>query len=182
MEMTLQLNDRFTDPQKTREVERTARDAYKDAITFFDAYAKNDFEMKGLPRNLIKPMKNTTVMDKLNLNLTQDEVEHLTTLISKDEKQRRNTNYQKEKRRGQGIKSREEYIATTKKYEGETDKKRAQRKSLTREKYLERKEDKITQLKSELKNNPQATNKELATIVQTSVRQIQRYKKELAEG
>ncbi|MGQ0439444.1 hypothetical protein ACT4UT_19470, partial [Bacillus sp. B-TM1] len=69
LEMTLQLNDRFTDPQKTREVERTAKDAYKDAITFFDAYAKNDFEMQGLPRNLIKPMKNTTVMDKLNLNL-----------------------------------------------------------------------------------------------------------------
>ena len=110
VEMTLQLNDRFTDPQKTREVERTAKDAYKDAITFFDAYAKNDFEMKGLPRNLIKPMKNTTVMDKLNLNLTQDEIEHLTTLISKGEKQRRNTNYQKEKRRGKGIKSREEYL------------------------------------------------------------------------
>ncbi|WP_420975063.1 hypothetical protein [Bacillus thuringiensis] len=83
VEMTLQLNDRFTDPQKTREVERTAKDAYKDAITFFDAYVKNDFEMKGLPRNLIKPMKNKTVMDKLNLNLTQDEIEHLTTLINK---------------------------------------------------------------------------------------------------
>ena len=40
VEMTLQLNDRFTDPQKTREVERTAKDAYKDAITFFDAYVK----------------------------------------------------------------------------------------------------------------------------------------------
>ncbi|MDM8365802.1 AsnC family protein [Bacillus thuringiensis] len=110
VEMTLQLNDRFTDPQKTREVERTAKDAYKDAITFFDAYVKNDFEMQGLPRNLIKPMKNTTVMDKLNLNLTQDEIEHLTTLISKGEKQRRNTNYQKAKRRGKGIKSREEYL------------------------------------------------------------------------
>ncbi|MEW4072572.1 hypothetical protein Q0O08_32060 [Bacillus thuringiensis] len=43
-------------------------------------------------------MKNTTVMDKLNLNLTQDEIEHLTTLISKGEKQRRNTHYQRKKR------------------------------------------------------------------------------------
>lgn len=98
VDMTLQLNDRFTEPQKTREVERTAKDAYKDAITFFDAYVKNDFEMKGLPRNLIKPMKNTTVMDKLNLNLTQDEIEHLTTLISKGEKQRRDTVKKREQR------------------------------------------------------------------------------------
>ncbi|MEI4618587.1 AsnC family protein, partial [Bacillus cereus] len=96
--MTLQLNDRFTEPQKIREVERTAKDAYKDAITFFDAYVKNDFEMQGLPRNLIKPMKNTTVMDKLNLNLTQDEIEHLTTLISKGEKQRRDTVKKREQR------------------------------------------------------------------------------------
>ncbi|MEI4617614.1 AsnC family protein [Bacillus cereus] len=111
VEMTLQLNDRFTEPQKTREVERTAKDAYKDAITFFDAYAKNDFEMKGLPRNLIKPMKNTTVMDKLNLNLTQDEIEHLTTLIDSGEKYRRKVS----KRREKGIKAREKYLEEFKK-------------------------------------------------------------------
>ena len=107
VEMTLRLNDRFTDPQKTREVERTAKDAYKDAITFFDAYVKNDFEMKRLPRNLIKPMKNTTVIDKLNLNLTQDEIEHLTTLISKSEKQRRDTVKKREKR---GSVTRDKYL------------------------------------------------------------------------
>ncbi|MGX5634321.1 AsnC family protein [Bacillus thuringiensis] len=138
VEMTLQLNDRFTDPQKTREVERTAKDAYKDAITFFDAYAKNDFEMKGLPRNLIKPMKNTTVMDKLNLNLTQDEIEHLTTLISKGEKQRRNTNYQKEKRRKKGVKP--------------------------REKYLEKKIDKLEIMRKAKKKHPEASVRQLVEI------------------
>ncbi|WP_240514809.1 AsnC family protein, partial [Bacillus cereus] len=143
VDMTLQLNDRFTEPQKTREVERTSKDAYKDAITFFDAYVKNDFEMQGLPRNLIKPMKNTTVMDKLNLNLTQDEIEHLTTLIGSGEKYRRKVS----KRREKGVKPREEYIAATKKYEDETDKKRAQRKSVTREKYLEQKENNTIEIR-----------------------------------
>ncbi|OQR53431.1 AsnC family protein, partial [Bacillus sp. CDB3] len=107
VEMTRQLNDRFTEPQKTREVERTAKDAYKDAITFFDAYVKNNCEMKGLPRNLIKPMKNTTVLDKLNLNLTQAEFEQLTTLIDSGEKYKRKVS----KRREQGVKSREEYLS-----------------------------------------------------------------------
>ncbi|MDM8365989.1 AsnC family protein [Bacillus thuringiensis] len=155
VEMTLQLNDRFTDPQKTREVERTAKDAYKDAITFFDAYTKNDFEMQGLPRNLIKPMKNTTVMDKLNLNLTQDEIEHLTTLISKGEKQRRNTSYQKKKRRDQGVKSREEYLAVS----------------------TEQTDKQLKQLRELIEKKPTITNKEISAKLGVSIRQVQRYKK-----
>ncbi|PGS83951.1 replication protein [Bacillus cereus] len=179
VDMTLQLNDRFADPQKTREVERTAKDAYKDAIAFFDAYAKNEFEMKGLPRNLIKPMKNTTVMDKLNLNLTQDEIEHLTTIIDSAEKYKRKVS----RRREQGVKPREEYIATTKKYEDETDKKRAQRKSVIREEYLERSTEKtnnqLKRLKEILDRTPNITNKELSRIIGLSIRQIQRHKKKM---
>ncbi|MEW4153011.1 AsnC family protein [Bacillus thuringiensis] len=179
VDMTLQLNDRFTDPQKTREVERTAKDAYKDAITFFDAYTKNDFEMQGLPRNLIKPMKNTTVMDKLNLNLTQDEVEHLTTLIDSGEKYRRKVS----KRREKGVKPREEYIAATKKYEGETDKKRAQRKSVTREKHIHKvtkqTDKKLERLRELMEKSSNTTNEKLAEILGVSIRQIQRYKKKL---
>jgi len=154
VDMTLQLNDRFTEPQKTREVERTAKDAYKDAITFFDAYAKNDFEMKGLPRNLIKPMKNTTVMDKLNLNLTQDEIENLTTLISKGEKQRR-----------------------------DTVKKRAQRGSVTRDKYLaqeqEKKVDQLTQLKEVMEIHPKASQRQLARILGISESYVRKLKQQL---
>ncbi|MBG9508340.1 replication protein [Bacillus thuringiensis] len=154
LEMTLQLNDRFTDPQKTREVERTAKDAYKDAITFFDAYAKNDFEMKGLPRNLIKPMKNTTVMDKLNLNLTQDEIEHLTTLISKGEKQRR-----------------------------DTVKKREQRGSVTRDKYLaqeqEKRVDQLTQLKEVMEIHPKASQRQVARILGISESYVRKLKQQL---
>ncbi|MHB0802077.1 AsnC family protein [Bacillus thuringiensis] len=177
VEMTLQLNDRLTEPQKTREVERTAKDAYKDAITFFDAYVKNNFEMKGLPRNLIKPMKNTTVMDKLNLNLTQDENEQLITLINKSEKQRRNTKYQKKKRRDKGVKSRDEYIVTTKIYEDETDKKRAQRKSITRKEYLGKKEDKLELLRRAKGKYSGASVRQLAEITGLSRSTISRLMK-----
>jgi hypothetical protein len=46
---------------------RTAKNGYKDAMTFFDEFSKNDFTMVGLHRNLVKPMKNATVVEKLNL-------------------------------------------------------------------------------------------------------------------
>ncbi|PGC93928.1 replication protein [Bacillus toyonensis] len=154
VDMTLQLNDRFTEPQKTREVERTAKDAYKDAITFFDAYAKNDFEMQGLPRNLIKPMKNTTVMDKLNLNLTQDEIEHLTTLISKGEKQRR-----------------------------DTVKKRVQRGSVTRKEYIRTKNEhtqkQLKQIRALIDNNPKIKRKKLAEQLGVSVERVKKLKQQL---
>ncbi|OUB50125.1 MarR family transcriptional regulator [Bacillus thuringiensis] len=138
VQMTMQLNDKLDDPQPNKEAERTAKRAYKDAISFFDAYAKNDFEMKGLPRGLIKPMKNTTVVDKLNLNLTQDELEQLTTLINQEEKQRRNTSYQKKKRRSKGIKTREEYLG--------------------------QKEDKLEILRNARKKHPDASVRQLAEI------------------
>ena len=153
VEMTLRLNDRFTDPQKTREVERTAKDAYKDAITFFDAYVKNDFEMKRLPRNLIKPMKNTTVIDKLNLNLTQDEIEHLTTLIGKSEKQRR-----------------------------DTVKKREKRGSVTRDKYLEKSaktEKQLEKLRELIDKSPKLKGKEMAQIMGVTPMRISQLKKKL---
>ncbi|MGQ7199049.1 hypothetical protein ACUOA9_38290, partial [Escherichia sp. HC-TM1] len=85
----------------------------------------------------------TTVMDKLNLNLTQDEIEHLTTLISKGEKQRRNTSYQKEKRRKKGVKVREEYL----------------------EREQEKKKEKRIQLTEAMKSNPKASQRQLARIL-----------------
>ncbi|WP_144519325.1 AsnC family protein [Bacillus thuringiensis] len=182
VDMTLQLNDRFTEPQKTREVERTAKDAYKDAITFFDTYAKNDFKMQGLPRNLIKPMKNTTVMDKLNLNLTQDEIEHLTTLINKGEKKRRDTVRKREQR---GSVTREEYIAGTKKYKDETDKKRAQRKSVTRKEYInqeqKKKAEKLMQLKAVIERHPKASQRQLARVLGISESYVRKLKQQLVK-
>ncbi|MEI4618224.1 AsnC family protein [Bacillus cereus] len=153
VDMTLQLNDRFTEPQKIREVERTAKDAYKDAITFFDAYVKNDFEMQGLPRNLIKPMKNTTVMDKLNLNLTQDEIEHLTTIIDSGEKYRRKVNT----RRSKGIKHREKYL----------------------EQEQAKKEDKLMKLKELMRRNPKTSQRQLARILGISESYVRKLKQQM---
>ncbi|PEU16785.1 replication protein [Bacillus sp. AFS019443] len=98
LEMTFQLNAKLADPQPKKELERTAKNGYKDAMTFFDEFAKNDFKRTGLPHNLVKPMRNDTVMRKLNVQLTQEELERMSTLIDKKEKQRRDTLRKREKR------------------------------------------------------------------------------------
>lgn len=154
LEMTFQLNDKLIDPQAKKEVERTAKNAYKDAITFFDKFAANDFKMVGLPRNLVKPMKNATVIEKLNLTLTDDELSQLDTLINPVEKQRRNT---KKKREVRGSVTREEYVAAEK----------------------EKTEGKLWQLKQVMKRYPAATHKELSEYLGVSTKTIQRLKRKL---
>lgn len=111
LEMTFQLNTKLADPQPKKEVERTAKNAYKDAMTFFDEFAKNDYKRVGLPPNIIKPMRNDTVIRKLNIDFTQDEKEKMSTLIDKVEKQRRDTERKRAKRRAEGVATREEYLA-----------------------------------------------------------------------
>ncbi|HDR4393045.1 AsnC family protein [Bacillus cereus] len=110
LEMTFQLNEKLADPQPRKEVERTAKNAYKDAMIFFDEFAKNDYNRFGLPQNIIKPMRTDTVIRKLNIDFRQEEKEKLSTLIDKVEKQRRNTIKQREIRREKGIATREEYL------------------------------------------------------------------------
>ncbi|MDA1775377.1 hypothetical protein PDJ95_29520 [Bacillus cereus] len=73
LEMTSQLNEKLVDPQPKKEVERTARNAYKDAMVFFDEFTKNDYKRFGLPNNIVKPTRNDTVIRKLNIDFTQDE-------------------------------------------------------------------------------------------------------------
>lgn len=154
VEMAIQLNDRFTDPQPHKEVRRTATRAYKDAITFFDALADNKFKMDKLPKGLIKPMKNVTVLEKLNINLTQDEKEHMSTLLDKAENQRR-----------------------------DTIRKRAKRGSVTREKYIEqkqeKKQDKLRQLKTVMETNPKASQRQLARILGISESYVRKLKTQL---
>ncbi|WP_319618478.1 AsnC family protein [Bacillus cereus group sp. BfR-BA-01700] len=110
LEMTFQLNEKLADPQPKKEIERTAKNAYKDAMVFFDEFAKNDYKRFGLPNNIIKPMRNDTVIRKLNIDFTQHEKEKMSTLIDKVEKQRRNTIKQREIRREKGVVTREEYL------------------------------------------------------------------------
>lgn len=111
LEMTFQLNAKLADPQPKKEVERTAKNAYKDAMIFFDEFAKNDYKRVGLPHNIVKPMRNDTVIRKLNIDFTQEEKEKMSTLIDKVEKQRRDTERKRAKRRAEGMTTREEYLA-----------------------------------------------------------------------
>ncbi|WP_088293603.1 replication protein [Bacillus mycoides] len=111
LEMMLQLNDKLDDPQKKSIVERTAKNSYKDAMIFFDELAKNDFKRYGLPSNIIKPMKTETIMRKLNIELTDEELEQMDTLINFKEKNRRDKEKKRIKRREEGITTREEYLA-----------------------------------------------------------------------
>ncbi|MED1535490.1 AsnC family protein [Bacillus pseudomycoides] len=115
LEMTFQLNAKLADPQPKKEVERTAKNAYKDAMIFFDEFAKNDYKRVGLPHNIVKPMRNDTVIRKLNIDFTQEEKEKMSTLIDKVEKQRRDTERKRTKRRAEGVATREEYLATEQK-------------------------------------------------------------------
>ncbi|PER25385.1 replication protein [Bacillus cereus] len=110
LEMAFQLNNKFKEPQKRKEIERTAKDAYKDAIAFFDAFSANNFKKQGLPYSLIKPMKTETIFKKLDIKLTKEELEVMDTLIDDKEKYKRKVS----KRREKGIVERKEYLANEK--------------------------------------------------------------------
>jgi len=135
-------------------VERTAKNAYKDAMIFFDEFAKNDYKRIGLPHNIVKPMRNDTVIRKLNIDFTQEEKEKMSTLIDKVEKQRR-----------------------------DTERKRAKRGSVTRDEYLlaeqEKKQDKLEVLKAAKEANPKASMRKLAEITGLSKSVIGRLIKQL---
>ncbi|EOQ05348.1 hypothetical protein [Bacillus cereus] len=159
VEMAIQLNDRFRDPQSHKEVRRTATRAYKDAIIFFDALADSKFKMDKLPKGLIKPMKNVTVLEKLNVTLTQEEKEHMSTLLDKEENQRRDTVRKRVKRREQGVKSREEYLS----------------------KSTEQTNKQLKRLRELLEKNPTAKKTELAKMLNVSRNHLYRMLRNLGE-
>lgn len=157
LEMTFQLNTKLADPQPKKEVERTAKNAYKDAMVFFDEFAKNDYKRFGLPHNIVKPMRNDTVIRKLNIDFTQDEKEKMSTLIDKVEKQRRDTERKRAKRRTEGVATREEYLAEEKK----------------------KTEDKLTILKRAKERDPGASIRKLVEYTGLSKSVIGRLMKQL---
>ncbi|PEI42607.1 replication protein [Bacillus pseudomycoides] len=157
LEMTFQLNAKLADPQSKKEVERTAKNAYKDAMIFFDEFAKNDYKRIGLPHNIVKPMRNDTVIRKLNIDFTQEEKEKMSTLIDKVEKQRRDTERKRAKRRAEGVATRKEYLAAEN----------------------EKKQDKLFQLKEVMAANPKASQRKIAKIMGVSESYVRKLKKQL---
>jgi len=104
-----QLNDRLSDPQRANVVNRTAGNAYDDAMQFFEEFSKRDFKMWYQSMDGIKrPMKNGTIIEELDI--TSEEMKHFQTIIDGLEKQDRDTKAKRKKRREQGVLKREEYV------------------------------------------------------------------------
>ncbi|PGL14389.1 replication protein [Bacillus cereus] len=157
LEMTFQLNAKLADPQPKKEVERTAKNAYKDAMIFFDEFAKNDYKRFGLPSNIVKPMRNDTVIRKLNIDFTQDEKEKMSTLIDKEEKLRRDKERKRIKRRATGVPTREEYLISA----------------------AEQTDKQISLLKELITNSPKPKWKAIAAEMGISERHLRRLRKQL---
>lgn len=146
-----QLNFNFDDPQKANAVNRTAGNAYDDAMKFFDEFKKRDFKMWYQNMDGIKrPMKNETIIDELEL--TPEEMKQFETIINGKEKQERDTASKRKKRR-----------------------------SITRQEYEEvrktEKEHMLNMLKRLLERNPKATRKELAAVLGVSKTRITQLRK-----
>jgi hypothetical protein len=146
-----QIYSRTDKPMKKSEINATIKSACDDAIEFMEAFAANEFSMRGLPRTLIKPMKNETVIDKLNI--TDDEVKQMRTIITAEEGYSRKV----QKRRESGIKERQEYLAEQK----------------------EQTEDKLWELEMALERLPNATQRQLAEYLKWSVGYVNKMLKKL---
>lgn len=146
-----QINDLFDDPQPTKEVNRTALNAFKDGRAFWDAFVKNEYSVKGLPRDLVKPKQTRTLIKQHEVTL--EEQYELSTLISKEVREERRT----EQRREKGEVTRAEYLA--------------QQKAHT--------DSRVDQLREILINNPSITHVEVAEMLGVSTKTIQRLIKKL---
>jgi hypothetical protein len=140
---------------KKSEINATIKSACNDAIEFMEAFAANEFSMRGLPRTLIKPMKNETVIDKLNI--TEAEMKAMRTIIDATVKRERNTESKRNKRRKTGIKERQEYLAEQK----------------------ENTESKLWELEMALERVPNATQRQLAEYLKWSVGYVNKMLKKL---
>lgn len=150
-----QLNDKLIEPQKKKEVDRTAGNAYDDAMQFFDEFAKRGFKMWYKQSDGIKrPMKSETIIDQLDI--TSSEMAQFETIINKE------TSYSRkvQKRRKQGIQKREDYLEVQK----------------------EQTENKLWQLRQAMERYPNAKRKELADMLGVSGPRITQLKKQLEKS
>ncbi len=150
-----QIYSRTDKPMKKSEINATIKSACDDAIEFMEAFAANEFSMRGLPRTLIKPMKNDTVIDKLGI--TDDEMKAMRTVISATVKRERNTESKRNKRREIGIRPRADY----------------------NEERKEQMEDKLWQLQQAIGRYPNLSNRKLAALLAVSEGYIRKLKKKI---
>lgn len=145
------VNNRFNDPQKSKEVQRIAKSAYKDARKFWAAFKANEYNTRGLESRLIKPKKTITLIE--THSITEDEQQEMRTLIGQEVKYGR----KKAKRRAAGMKTMDEYNSIRNAQKGE---KAAQ----------------LAELKAQY---PDATQKQLADLMGVSQQTISRLLKQI---
>jgi len=149
LRQTKEFNQEFTDPLSDQEVTRATLSAEKAWKARSDKEADRIAREKGYPGAGYN-LSNDKLIEWLNI--TEDEQRELETIISKAEKQRRNTQYQRGKRRSKGVTSRQEYIA-------------AQKKTTSA---------RLEQLRAALAAHPDATQRELADLLGVTDRYIRK--------
>lgn len=148
---TFQLDSSFTSSQKKNVLKTTVKSAYERATKFWRAYEENNYSMRGLDSNLVKPKQTRTIIRQQAI--TAAEMEFLEVLIGKEEKERRRT----DKRRDQGQKPMEQYNAER----------------------AEKVNSNLEQLRKLKKNNPKASQRKLAEMMGVSKSYINKLIKEL---
>lgn len=151
------FNATFTEPLPEHEVMRATKSAEK-------AWeAKNNAEANRIAIEKGYPGAGYNITNKKLiqwLDITSDEQQHLDTIIDGREKQRRNTLYQRQKRRSEGVQERSVYL----------------------EQQKEKTEDKLYLLRLALRKNPKATQKELANMLGIDRSYISKLKKKLEKN
>ena len=105
---TLSLNSEFRRPLPEREVRSATKSAEKAWAARCDSKANEVAKSLGYPGAGYN-MSNSDIIDWLDI--TPQEQRHLSSIIGKDEKRRRNTEARRKKRREEGMKPREEYLS-----------------------------------------------------------------------
>ena len=154
LEETIALNNEFTRPLEMKEVVRATKSAEKAWSAKSSASANKiaqDLGYRGAGYNL----KNETIINWLDI--TEEEQMHLSTIIGRNEKRRRNTNAKRSQRREQGMVEREQYLLEQKK----------------------KSDSKLDILRLHLQDNPKIKNVEVAKLMGVSESYIRKLKKQL---
>ena len=152
LEDTLSLNSEFVNPLPEREVVTATRSAEKAWAAKSDAKANEIAKSLGHPGAGYN-LPNSTIINWLHI--TPEEEKHLSSIIGKGEKRRRNLQLKEQQRRAAGMRPMEEY-------------------NQERKQQVLSNADRLKQL---IQKNPSWTNAQLAEAMNTTVRSIQRWKK-----
>lgn len=149
LEDTLSLNSEFVNPLPEREVRTATKSAEKAWSARSDAKANELAKKMGYPGAGYN-MPNQTIIDWLNI--TPEEEKHLSSIISKGEKSRRNLQLKEQQRRAAGIPTREQYLANE----------------------AEKKQERMSPIIEAIKQNPGLSQRAIAKMTGFSRTSIQR--------